>query len=77
LGENSPSLFTPAECLEMENAVTFYRHLEYFTAVWYMYFMAIGLLSADFGILYHEKSGNPVLHYNPLLFFLAVMRCIE
>jgi hypothetical protein len=27
--------------------------------------------------LYHEKSGNPVLHYNPLLFFLAVMRCIE
>jgi hypothetical protein len=43
----------------------FYGHLVHFMAIWYTYFIAIwyilwsfGIFSG-FGILHHEKSGNP------------------
>jgi hypothetical protein len=46
----------------MKDIVTIYGHLDYFTAIsyilwtfWYMYFFS-------FGVLNHEKSGNPGLY---------------
>jgi hypothetical protein len=54
----------------MENVGVFYCHLEYLKANWYTNYMAFlyfsGLLVyfPRFGRLYHEKSGNPVVHVN-------------
>jgi hypothetical protein len=41
--------------------VIFYRHLVQFVVIWY--------ISSSFGILYQEKSGNPVLDCCELRFF--------
>jgi hypothetical protein len=50
----------------MENLGIFYNHLVYFTAIniFYghlVYFVVIWYISPRSGILYQEKSGNPVL----------------
>jgi hypothetical protein len=48
----------------MENVGTFYGHLEYITAIWYILW-PFGILVVNwnnfpcFGILHYEKSGNP------------------
>jgi hypothetical protein len=49
----------------MENAGIFRRHLEYFTAIWYILcpfgnVVVIWYMFPRFGILCQEKSGNPV-----------------
>jgi hypothetical protein len=45
------------EGLGVENFGKFYGHLIYFIAIWYI-FVICGIFSR-FGMLYHEKSGNP------------------
>jgi hypothetical protein len=57
----------------MQNIGIFYGHLEYLTAIWHMYFMAIwyilwpfGICFPRFGMLYREKSGNPAVEGNSL-----------
>jgi hypothetical protein len=52
------------EGLRIENAGTFYGHLEYFTAIWYILWplgnvVVIWNIFPRFGILCQEKSGNP------------------
>jgi hypothetical protein len=49
----------------MENAGTFYGHVEYFTAIWYILWpfgnvAVIWFIFPHFGVLGQEKSGNPV-----------------
>jgi hypothetical protein len=48
----------------MENVATFYAHLEYTTAIWYILWpfgnlVVIWFIFPRFGILYQVKSGNP------------------
>jgi hypothetical protein len=48
----------------MEKVVTFFGHLEYITGIWYILWpfgnlVAIWYILPRFGILCHEKSGNP------------------
>jgi hypothetical protein len=50
----------------MENAGTFYGRLVYFTVIWYILWqfgnvVVIWYIFPRFGILCHEKSGNPDL----------------
>jgi hypothetical protein len=53
------------EGLGMENVGLFYNHLAHFTAIWNIfmavwYFLVIWyIFFYYFGVLYHEKSGNP------------------
>jgi hypothetical protein len=49
----------------MENVGIFYGHLKYITAIWYILWpfdklVIIWYISPRLGILYQEKSGNPV-----------------
>jgi hypothetical protein len=49
----------------MEDVGMLYGRLVYFTAIWYIcghlvYFMVIWYSFPSFGMLYQEKSGNPV-----------------
>jgi hypothetical protein len=51
----------------VENVGTFYYHLEYITAIWYILgplsnLEVSGYIFPRFGILYQEKSGNPDVH---------------
>jgi hypothetical protein len=53
------------EGLAIENLGIFYDHLVYFTAIGnifghLVYFVVILYIFPRFGILYQEKSGNPV-----------------
>jgi hypothetical protein len=49
----------------MKNVVIIYGHLEYITVIWHILWPFVNLLVIwytfpSFGLLYHEKSGNPV-----------------
>jgi hypothetical protein len=51
----------------MKHVDIYSGHLEYFTANWYIVwafgnFLVICYIFPHFGILYQEKSGNPVLN---------------
>jgi hypothetical protein len=37
-----------------------WQHLVYFVAIWYTYFVVIWNMFSSFGMLYQQKSGNPV-----------------
>jgi hypothetical protein len=48
----------------MENIGMFYGHVEYILAIWYIIWpmgnlVVFWYIFSLFGILYHEKSGNP------------------
>jgi hypothetical protein len=53
----------------MEEAYTFYVHLDYFTAIWYIllpfgiFHLVIWCIFPHFGMRYQEKSGNPAPSY--------------
>jgi hypothetical protein len=55
----------------MEDVCIFYVHVVYFTAKWCTYifyghlghFVIVWYILSRFGMLYREKSGNPVWYY--------------
>jgi hypothetical protein len=57
----------------MENLGMFYDHLVYFTVIenffgpFGIFLWSFGIFSPRFGILYHEKSGNPAKDLGPSL----------
>jgi hypothetical protein len=65
--EQNRDLGQTLEGLAMVDVGIFYRHLVYFTGIWYRYLWSFGLFCWNFvyfprfGTLHQEKSGNPGL----------------